>query len=48
MISQSSTIGFIGLGAMGQLMARRLLRYRRITNRPWNLGDWRMDVGRNG
>src|SRR5260221_14768585 len=25
MISQNSTIGFIGLGAMGQLMARRLL-----------------------
>ena len=25
MISENSTIGFIGLGAMGQLMARRLL-----------------------
>src|SRR5260370_25991118 len=25
MISQNSTIGFIGLGAMGQLLARRLL-----------------------
>ena len=25
MISQNSTIGFIGLGAMGQPMARRLL-----------------------
>src|SRR5260370_40520703 len=25
MISQNSTIGFIGLGAMGQIMARRLL-----------------------